>query len=71
MIEEMKLDELQVSYKFQYKLNIKISEQEFCGALERYVVAELAANPGKCIFGHAKQSIPAALSCSVFAIKLV
>lgn len=62
MIEEMKLDELQVSYK----LNMKISEQEFCGALERYVVAEL----GKCSCGHAKQSIPEALSSSVFAIKL-
>jgi hypothetical protein len=45
---------------------MKISEQEFCGALERYVVAEL----GKCSCGHAKQSIPEALSSSVFAIKL-
>ena len=50
--------------------NIKSSEQEFCGALERYVVAELAANLGKCSCGHAKQSIPEALSSSVFAIKL-
>jgi len=66
MIEEMKLDELQVLYK----LNRKISEQEFCGALERYVVEELAANLGKCSCGHAKQSIPEALSSSVFAIKL-
>ena len=51
MIEEMKLDELQVSYK----IIIKISEKEFCGALDRYVVAELAANLGKCSCVHAKQ----------------